>query len=182
LTYRMLAAYVPGGCETMADAQPCGQEAASRSPTSRYSTSHRLRAAAAKPLIRRPRPSHPAATKESSAGDRQRRETTVTDTELSAEAMRPASVQWTVTECDFEHDWVGTRLTFAIAPVGDGQFQLAFRHCGLTSELPCFGSCRASWDHFVTKSLRDLVESGHGHPAGSPADLAWRAQTRPTRA
>jgi uncharacterized protein YndB with AHSA1/START domain len=97
------------------------------------------------------------------------------------EATRPASVQWTVTECSFEPDWVGTRPTFTITAVGNGECELSFRHHGLTSELPCFGICRPSWDHFIAKSLRELVESGHGHPAGSPADLAWRAQMRATR-
>ncbi len=93
------------------------------------------------------------------------------------EATRPTSVQWTVTECTFEPDWVGTRPAFTITPV-DGESELDFRHHGLTSELSCFGICRPSWDHFIAKSLRDFVESGQGHPAGSPADLAWRAEMR----
>jgi uncharacterized protein YndB with AHSA1/START domain len=94
------------------------------------------------------------------------------------EATRPASVQWTVTECTFEPDWVGTRPTFTITPVDGGESELAFRHRGLTSELACFDICRPSWDHFIVKSLCELVESGQGHPAGSPADLAWRAEMR----
>ena len=94
------------------------------------------------------------------------------------EAARPASVRWTVTECAFEPDWVRTHPTFTITPVDGGESKLAFRHHGLTSELACFGICRPSWDHFIAKSLRELVESGQGHPAGSPADLAWRAAMR----
>ncbi len=91
------------------------------------------------------------------------------------EARRPRSVHWTVIDCPFLPDWVGTRPTFTITPAG-GESELGFRHHGLTPELPCFGMCRPSWDHFIANSLRELLESGQGQPAGSPADLAWRAE------
>ena len=97
------------------------------------------------------------------------------------EATRPRSVQWTVTDCPFLPDWVGTRPAFTITAVGGGESELEFRHHGLTPELPCFDMCRPSWDHFIAKSLRELVESGQGHPAGSPADLAWRAEMQGTK-
>ena len=60
------------------------------------------------------------------------------------EATRPGSVQWTVTDCPFLPDWVGTRPTFTIAAVGGGESELDFRHHGLTPELPCFDMCRPS--------------------------------------
>ena len=97
------------------------------------------------------------------------------------EATRPTAVRWTVTDCPFLPDWVGTRPTFTIAAVGGGESELDFRHHGLTPELPCFDMCRPSWDHFIAKSLRELVESAQGHPAGSPADLAWRAEMQGTK-
>jgi uncharacterized protein YndB with AHSA1/START domain len=90
------------------------------------------------------------------------------------EATRPALVRWTVIDCTFLTDWVGTRPTFTITPVEDGETELAFRHYGLTSELPCIDMCRPSWNHFIGKSLRELVDSGQGHPHGSAADVAWR--------
>ena len=92
------------------------------------------------------------------------------------EATRPRSVRWTVTDCPFLPDWVGTHPAFTITAADGGESELGFRHHGLTPDLPCFSMCRPSWDHFIAKSLRELAESGQGHPAGSPADLAWRAQ------
>jgi uncharacterized protein YndB with AHSA1/START domain len=90
------------------------------------------------------------------------------------QATRPSSVQWTVTECGFLPDWVGTRPTFNITPVeGDGS-QLQFRHHGLTPELDCIEQCTRGWDHFLT-SLGDYVEVGHGMPRGSDADNARRS-------
>ncbi len=88
-------------------------------------------------------------------------------------AVRPVSVRWTVTDCGFLPDWVGTRPTFTITPVdGDGS-ELAFRHHGLTAELDCIEECTRGWDHFLA-SLRQYVEAGHGNPLGSSADNARR--------
>ena len=88
------------------------------------------------------------------------------------QATRPTSVQWTVTECTFEPDWVGTRPTFTITPVA-GASELEFRHHGLTAALDCIDMCTRSWDHYMV-SLRDYVETGHGSPRGSDADNARR--------
>ena len=63
------------------------------------------------------------------------------------EATRPTSVRWTVTECSFEPDWVGTRPTFSISPVEGGASELEFRHHGLTNELDCIDMCARGWDH-----------------------------------
>jgi len=89
-------------------------------------------------------------------------------------ATRPTSVQWTVTECTFEPDWVGTRPTFTITPVDDGASELEFTHVGLTDELECIDMCTAGWNHYLA-SLRDYAETGQGHPRGSEADLARRS-------
>jgi len=89
-------------------------------------------------------------------------------------ATRPAFVQWTVTECNFEPDWVGTRPTFTVTPVDDGGSEVRFVHHGLTSQLECIEVCRRGWDHFIP-SLRDHVERGEGSPNGSPKDQARRA-------
>ena len=97
------------------------------------------------------------------------------------EATRPTLVRWTVTACNFMSDWVGTRPTFAITPLDGGDSQLRFRHYGLTSDLDCIDICTRSWNHFIVQSLRGYVESGHGHPLGSPADKAWRAEMAATR-
>jgi uncharacterized protein YndB with AHSA1/START domain len=95
------------------------------------------------------------------------------------QATRPTSVRWTVTDCPFLTDWVGTRPAFTITPAEGGASELQFRHHGLTSELDCIDMCTRSWDHFMT-SLRDYAESGCGSPVGSSADNARRlAQPRP---
>ena len=91
------------------------------------------------------------------------------------EATRPTTVRWTVTECTFMADWVGTRPTFTIVPIDDGCCELTFEHRGLTDELECKDMCSRSWNHFVGTSLRELAEGGPGAPNRSPRDLARRA-------
>jgi uncharacterized protein YndB with AHSA1/START domain len=91
------------------------------------------------------------------------------------EATGPTSVRWTVRECTFMEDWVGTQPTFAITPIDDSSCQLSFEHRGLDDRLECKDMCSRSWDHFVRTSLRELVEGGTGAPNRSPRDLARRA-------
>ena len=89
------------------------------------------------------------------------------------QATRPTSVRWTVTECPFLPEWVGTRPTFTITSVDEGASELHFRHLGLTQELDCIDMCTSSWNHYLA-SLRDYVEAAGGSPFGSVADKAWR--------
>jgi uncharacterized protein YndB with AHSA1/START domain len=89
------------------------------------------------------------------------------------EATRSTSVRWSVTDCPFLPDWIGTRPTFTITPVDRNTTALHFRHHGLSEELECFDMCTRSWTHYMT-SLRDYLEAGHGSPFGSPADTARR--------
>ncbi len=89
------------------------------------------------------------------------------------QARRPTSVQWTVTDCPFLPDWVGTRPTFTITPVEGDASELHFRHHGLTRELDCIEMCTRSWNHYLA-SLRDYLEVGRGSPFGSSEDKAWR--------
>jgi uncharacterized protein YndB with AHSA1/START domain len=91
------------------------------------------------------------------------------------EATRPTTVRWTVAECTFMEDWVGTQPTFTITPLADGACELTFEHLGLNDELECKDMCSRSWDHFVRTSLRELAEGGPGAPNRSPRDLARRA-------
>lgn len=89
------------------------------------------------------------------------------------EATRPLSVRWTVTDCPFLPDWIGTRPTFTITPVDGDTSELHFRHHGLNEELECIDMCTRSWNHYMT-SLRDHLEIDRGTPFGSPADTARR--------
>jgi len=91
------------------------------------------------------------------------------------EATRPTTVRWTVTECTFMSDWVGTRPTFTITPRGDTGCEVTFVHLGLDDALECKDMCSRSWDHFVGTSLRELAEGGPGAPNRSARDLARRA-------
>jgi len=91
------------------------------------------------------------------------------------EATRPTTVRWTVTECTFMDDWVGTHPTFTIMPIDNGSCELNFEHRGLSDRLECKDMCSRSWDHFVGTSLREFAESGTGAPNRSPRDLARRA-------
>ena len=86
------------------------------------------------------------------------------------QATRPTSVQWTVADCSFLSDWVGTRPTFTITPVDGDASELQFRHHGLTAELDCIEQCTRGWDHYLV-SFREYVEVS---PHGSSADKARR--------
>jgi uncharacterized protein YndB with AHSA1/START domain len=88
-------------------------------------------------------------------------------------AIRPASVHWTVTDCPFLPDWIGTRPTFTITPIDGDTTELHFRHRGLTDELECIDMCTWSWNHYM-QSLGAYLEVGRGSPFGSAADLARR--------
>ena len=72
-------------------------------------------------------------------------------------------MRWTVTECGFLPDWVGTRPVFTITPVGGDAAELRFRHHGLTQALDCIELCTSGWNHYLA-SLRDYAEVGRGHP------------------
>lgn len=91
------------------------------------------------------------------------------------QALRPTTVRWTVTDCGFLPDWVGTRPAFDITAVDDGMTQLRFCHHGLTPALDCIQMCIRGWDHFLA-SLGQYVETGHGNPHGSSADQVRRRQ------
>ncbi len=90
------------------------------------------------------------------------------------EAAPPTTVRWTVVECSFMEDWVGTQPTFTIKPIDQVTCELTFEHVGLNDELECKDMCSRSWDHFVRTSLRELAEGGPGAPNRSPRDLARR--------
>ena len=91
------------------------------------------------------------------------------------ESLRPTTVRWTVIECTFMEDWVGTQPTFTITPLDNGSCELTFEHRGLTDDLECKDMCSRSWNHFIGTSLRELAEGGPGAPNRSPRDLARRA-------
>jgi uncharacterized protein YndB with AHSA1/START domain len=96
------------------------------------------------------------------------------------ETSRPAWVRWTVLVSEPLPDWVGTTITFDIAPTGEGAV-LYFTHHGLTPQLECFASCYAGWTQYLA-SLVDYVDHDGGNPFGSGSDEradALRARQAP---
>lgn len=75
------------------------------------------------------------------------------------EARRPSTVAWTVLQCNFLPDWVGTAPRFELRPRETGGCELRFRHRGLAPQLECFSTCKAGWDYHLA-SLHDYVEHG----------------------
>jgi uncharacterized protein YndB with AHSA1/START domain len=90
------------------------------------------------------------------------------------EATRPSLVRWTVTDCPFLPDWIGTKPTFTITPADGGTSELHFHHHGLSDDLECIDMCTRSWNHYIMTSLRDYLEVGRGSPYMSPDDRARR--------
>jgi Polyketide cyclase / dehydrase and lipid transport len=89
------------------------------------------------------------------------------------EATAPTTVRWTVTDCPFLEDWIGTQPHFTITATGVGSCEVHFRHYGLNPGLDCFDMCQLSWNHYMA-SLRAYAERGVGSPFGSPGDLVRR--------
>ena len=77
-----------------------------------------------------------------------------------------ARVVWEFTDghLDFvarKDEWIGTTARFDIAAEG-GRTHVTFTHEGLTSADECFDVCHDAWRHYITTSLRQRIETGHG--------------------
>ena len=62
-----------------------------------------------------------------------------------------------------EQEWLGTRLSWDLSPLGSGT-RIRFEHQGLTPRLHCFDICQAGWDHFFVTSLAAYLNTGAGMP------------------
>ncbi|MDB5541416.1 MAG: ATPase [Devosia sp.] len=60
-------------------------------------------------------------------------------------------------------EWQGTDLVFDIAEK-DGKTEVRFTHRGLVPTVECFDACSSGWSGLITRSLRNLIESGGGTP------------------
>jgi hypothetical protein len=81
---------------------------------------------------------------------------------------RPTAMRWTCVEqrdrnLPAPDEWVGTTVAFSFSDRG-GTTRLDFVHHGLAPELECFEACERGWDFFLRRSLKQLVEGGHGLP------------------
>lgn len=80
----------------------------------------------------------------------------------SVSALDPGVlVAWEVVDANLTFasdpaEWVGTRITFDIAPAGDGSV-VVFTHHGLTPALECFEACSSGWRYYAGTSLGSLL-------------------------
>jgi uncharacterized protein YndB with AHSA1/START domain/ketosteroid isomerase-like protein len=80
----------------------------------------------------------------------------------------PRTLRWTCIAQDDRNlpepdEWVGTTASFSLAADGDGTL-LRFTHEGLTPALDCFEMCERGWDHFLRRSVGQLLAVGQGLP------------------
>jgi len=64
---------------------------------------------------------------------------------------------------DDKTEWNGTKIVFDIAKKG-GKTEVRFTHEGLASNFECYDACSSAWGSYITGSLRNLIETGAGHP------------------
>jgi uncharacterized protein YndB with AHSA1/START domain len=62
-------------------------------------------------------------------------------------------------------EWNGTEVVFQITRKGD-KTELRFTHVGLVPAFECYGDCSGAWGFYVNDSLRSLITTGKGQPAG----------------
>ena len=84
----------------------------------------------------------------------------------TAELVTGERVVWEFTDghLDFIADkgeWIGTTGRFDIA-TDDGQTRVTFTHEGLASSDECYDVCYDAWRHYITESLRQRIQTGHG--------------------
>ena len=72
-------------------------------------------------------------------------------------------------------EWVGTTLTFHIAPEDDGRTRLDFVHAGLVPALECYDLCSRGWRHFLA-SFERYVHTGCGSPHAFAATTGCSAR------
>lgn len=60
-------------------------------------------------------------------------------------------------------EWTDTDVVFEIAEQDD-KTELHFTHVGLAPAYECYDVCSNAWGSYITRSLRDLITTGKGHP------------------
>ena len=63
-----------------------------------------------------------------------------------------------LTFVDDRDEWIGTDITFDIAPASGGT-ELRFSHIGLTPGVECYDACSNAWGSYINGSLRKLIEA-----------------------
>ena len=76
---------------------------------------------------------------------------------MRTESDAPDRVAWRVTEGP--DSWVGTQITFALRPRGDGGTTLLFTHAGWAEASEFMSGCSTNWGAYLT-SLKAGAEGG----------------------
>ena len=76
---------------------------------------------------------------------------------MQTESDAPDRVAWRVTEGP--DSWVGTQITFALRPRGDGGTTLLFTHSGWPEASEFMSGCSTNWGAYLT-SLKAGAEGG----------------------
>ena len=86
------------------------------------------------------------------------------------EVIPGKKVVWFVTDSKLnfvrdKNEWTGTQIIFEIAEYGN-KTELRFTHVGLTPQYECYGACSSVWCDYINNSLKSLITTGIGQPAG----------------
>jgi hypothetical protein len=99
------------------------------------------------------------------------------------ELVPDKKVVWLVKESQLNFikdtdEWTNTQIVFEITS-RNNQTQVDFTHTGLVPEGECYDSCSNAWTGYIQGSLKDLINTGKGHP--SPKEEKESKKTRTTR-
>jgi hypothetical protein len=91
-------------------------------------------------------------------------------TQRITELVPGKKVVWHVTDAKLNFvknktEWNGTDVVFEITRKGD-KTELRFTHLGLVPAFECYGDCSGAWGFYINDSLRSLITTGKGQPAG----------------
>ena len=64
---------------------------------------------------------------------------------------------------NIEEEWLNTELFWNFKRK-DGYVEVYLEHRGLTPSLNCYTICESGWNFFITKSLKNYLETGKGNP------------------
>lgn len=86
-------------------------------------------------------------------------------TEVSPEVVRWRVLENHLSFVEDQEEWVDTEIVFEIARAGDST-RLTFTHDGLVPSFECYDACHQGWTMYAADSLKSLIETGRGSPAG----------------
>ena len=98
-------------------------------------------------------------------------------TQKLVEVIPDKRIVWLVTDSrlNFTRDmqeWTGTRIHFDIFDK-EGETEVRFTHQGLVPDVECFDACSNAWEQYIQHSLKNLIDTGKGHP--TPGDSVKEA-------